>query len=152
MRCILALVFVMLLVVPPVQAAPDRDFEGFPGSISSPKVNVRAGPGTNFPILWVFKMQGYPIKTTAKYGHWYKIKDVEGEEGWIHQMFVSQLETAVVRGPQPATLYKDRDGTYPLLKLEAGVLVLLKRCALGLCEVEVSGEEGWIGSDKIKRP
>jgi SH3-like domain-containing protein len=155
MRFILTLIFAVLMLAPMVQdaqASPDRDFQGFPGSISSHKVNVRAGPGTNFPILWVFKMQGYPIKTTAKYGHWYKIKDAEGEEGWLHQMFVSRQETGLIRGPQPATLYKDRDGVYPLLKLEAGVLVLLKRCALGLCEVEVSGEEGWIDSKEIKRP
>ena len=146
------LLFVFLMVPQDVQASPDRDFKGFQGSIKSHEVNVRAGPGTNFPILWVFKMRGYPVKAVAKYSHWYKIRDAEGEEGWIHQNFMSTRETALIKSREPAVLYKDRDGVHPLLKLENGVLVVLKRCALGLCEVEVSGEDGWIDSTKLKRP
>lgn len=133
-------------------AGSDRNFKGFSGSLKSHEVNVRAGPGTNFPILWVFKMRGYPIKTLARYEHWLNIRDAEGEEGWVHQSFVSTLETALIRSKEPVTLYKDRDGKKPLLRLESGVLVLLKRCALGLCEVEVSGKEGWVNAENLKRP
>jgi len=133
-------------------AGPDRNFVGFSGSLKSHEVNVRAGPGINFPILWVFKMRGYPVKAIARYEHWLNIRDAEGEEGWVHQSFVSTLQTALIRSKEPVTLYKDRDGKKPLLRLESGVLVLLKRCALGLCEVEVSGQEGWIAADKLKQP
>ena len=133
-------------------AAPDRDFQAFGGSIKSHKVNVRAGPGTNYPILWVYKLRGYPVKAIRHFGGWYKIVDVEGETGWVYQNFVSPKKTAMVNEGRPAKFYNTRESATPTLLLEAGVVVLLKRCALGMCEVEISGQEGWVDKNRVNLP
>lgn len=133
-------------------AGPDRDFKSMAGSIKSHKVNVRAGPGTNYPILWVYRMRGYPVKAIAHFGGWYKITDVEGEEGWIYQNFFTPKKTAMISPGRPTPLYRNRESEKPALLLEEGVVVLLKRCALGMCEVGISGEEGWVSKERIKTP
>ena len=152
-RFLVFVLYVFFVLSPSgVAAAPDRDFQSFDGSIKSHKVNVRAGPGTNYPILWVYKLRGYPVRATHHYGGWYKILDVEGETGWVYQNFVSPTQTAMVSAGRPAKFYKTRESDIPTLLLEAGVVVLLKRCALGMCEVEISGQEGWVDKDRINLP
>ena len=148
----ISLLCFMLLSPPPAYSGPDRDFKPISGSIKSHKVNVRAGPGTNYPILWVYRMRGYPVKAIAHFGGWYKIVDVEGEEGWIYQNFFSPRQTAMVSVGSPAGFYKTRESKTPTLLLEEGVIVLLERCALGMCEVGISGEEGWVKKARVRRP
>lgn len=149
----LALLSVLFFMLPQVaHTAPDRDFKPIAGSIKSHKVNVRAGPGTNYPILWVYKMRGYPVKAIAHFGGWYKISDVEGEEGWIYQNFFTPKKTAMISAGLPAPFYHSRESKNPALLLEEGVVVLLKRCALGMCEVGISGEEGWVKKERVRTP
>ena len=146
--------FVATLMCHPgaLMAAPDRDFQAFGGSIQSNKVNVRAGPGTNYPILWVYKLRGYPVKAIRHFGGWYKIVDVEGEVGWVYQNFVSPKKTAMVSSGKPAKFFRTRESENPILLLEEGVVVLLRRCALGMCEVEMSSQAGWVDKARIRQP
>lgn len=143
---------IFLLFSPQIYGAPDRRFEPIHGSIKSHIVNVRAGPGTNYPILWVYKMRGYPVRAIAHYGGWYKITDVEGEAGWIYQNFFSPKKTAMISPGSPALFTPTRDRPHPTLLLEQGVIVLLKRCTLGLCEVGINGEQGWVKTNRIRQP
>ena len=144
----------LLLAISPaaVFAGPQNIFEPISGSIKSHKVNVRTGPGTTYPILWVYKMRGYPVKAIAHFGGWYKVVDVEGEEGWIYQNFFTPRPTAMISAGPPAGFYKTRESITPKLLLEEGVIVLLERCALGMCEVGISGEEGWVKKDRVRLP
>ena len=153
MKWFLLLLTSLLLLLPqPGTAAPDRDFSPIAGSIKSHKVNVRAGPGTGYPILWVYKLRGYPVKAIAHFGGWYKITDVEGEEGWIYQNFFTPRKTAMISPGPPASFYRQRESDTPTLLLEEGVVVLVKRCALGMCEVEISGQKGWIDKTRTRLP
>ncbi|MEC8467343.1 MAG: SH3 domain-containing protein, partial [Pseudomonadota bacterium] len=51
------------------------------GSIRQNEANVRSGPGTQYPILWIYKKFGYPVEILRKYQSWYQIRDIEGETG-----------------------------------------------------------------------
>lgn len=153
MQRIFILVLFSVLLLPAVaHTAPDRDFKPIAGSIKSHKVNVRAGPGTNYPILWVYKMRGYPVRATAHFGGWYKIVDVEGEAGWIYQNFFSTRQTAMVSPGAPAHFYASREHLNPRLLLAQEVIVLLKRCTLGFCEVGINGDVGWVKEERLRLP
>ncbi|MBS0541279.1 MAG: hypothetical protein JSR47_21120, partial [Proteobacteria bacterium] len=66
--------------------APVRRGSGLPlprfASLRSDLVNVRAGPGTRYPIEWVFKHKLMPVEIIAEYENYRKIRDWQGAGGW----------------------------------------------------------------------
>ena len=118
-------------------------------SMNSSKVNVRAGPGTRYPIKWVFQRKTLPVQIIAESDTWRKIRDFEGIEGWVHQRMLSGRRRAVVTGAM-TTIKKraTRDsknssfvGTWRHLRLE--------KCSGAWCLVEGGSYEGWIGRQSI---
>jgi len=109
------------------------------------KVFVRAGPGQNYPIKWVFRRAGLPVEIILEYGGWRKIRDLEGEEGWVHKMLLSGRRSGIVLGEQGAVMRSGPDNDSRLLaKLEPGVIAPIKECASYWCRVDVSGYRGWV--------
>src|ERR1700687_1013091 len=47
-------------------------------SLRSDEVNVRTGPGTRYPVDWVFKRKAMPAEIVAEYESWRKIRDWAG--------------------------------------------------------------------------
>lgn len=65
-------------------------------AIQADVANVRADPGTKGDILW--KMERYyPIIVLEKKGPWYRFKDMDGHQGWIHKSLLGSTATVVVR-------------------------------------------------------
>ena len=92
---------------------------------------------------------GWPVMILAKYDNWYKIRDVEGEEGWTYIGMVSGEQTAIVSTGEPAVLYKKADGSKPLYRLEQGVVVGIEQCGELQCEVSVRGSNGWLSKERL---
>jgi SH3-like domain-containing protein len=121
-----------------------------PASLKRNEVNVRAGPGTRYPILWVFQRKGWPVQLLAKYDNWYKIRDIEGEEGWAYVGMVSQTQTAVVSAGPPLMLFKGKnEETLPVYRLGPGVVVELESCGEQKCKVSVRGSSGWVLKNRL---
>ncbi|MBI1363847.1 MAG: SH3 domain-containing protein [Proteobacteria bacterium] len=144
------LITLCLAVAPAVLRAEDaQEFAAFFGSLRDDKVNVRAGPGTQYPILWVYKMDGYPVRVIAKYQNWLKVRDVEGEEGWVYRNFVSRRQSAIVQSDSPIALTKDREGRKIIARLENGVIARVDKCEVGQCLLVVSGMKGWADKTRL---
>ena len=54
-------------------------------SIKPARVNVRVGPGRNYTVVFSYQKQGLPVEITQEYDQWRKIRDSEGDEGWVYQ-------------------------------------------------------------------
>ena len=69
-------------------------------SVRSNEANLRTGPGTRYPIEWVFKHQGLPVEIIAKDDEdmWRRVRDADGAEGWVHKSELSGKRTGVVIG------------------------------------------------------
>lgn len=143
-----ALLFLLSILIYPSWAQKSADYPRF-ASLKRTEVNVRAGPGTRYPILWVFQRQGWPVQLLTRYENWYKIRDVEGEEGWVYIGMVSPRHTALVAPGEPITLYKDAQGTRPLYQLETNVLVSIESCAEFACKVDVRGTAGYLPKSRL---
>jgi len=66
-------------------------------SVKKDNVNVRSGPGTEFPVaMELFK--GYPLKVVQKKGDWLKVTDFEKDSGWIYSSLVKPGSTVIVNG------------------------------------------------------
>ena len=99
-------------------------------SLSSNKINVRAGPGRRYPIKWIFQRKNLPVKIIAESDTWRKIKDHEGIEGWVHQRMLSGRRWAIILGE--TTLITKRQNKFAapgVARFEAGVIASLEECS-----------------------
>ncbi|MBY0264274.1 MAG: hypothetical protein K2P90_02435 [Holosporales bacterium] len=69
-------------------------------SIRAPEVNVRKGPGMQYPIVWVLLCPGFPVKIVAEFGMWRKIEDSLGTKGWVHKSMLSSQKTLCLKTQQ----------------------------------------------------
>lgn len=117
-------------------------------SLKKTEVNVRSGPGNQYPILWVYQRSGYPVQLLARYDNYYKLRDVEGEEGWAYIGMISARLTGLVAGKEPAPLRRHEAPDSPVVaRLAPGVSVELLECNTAsptMCKVETAGYKGWI--------
>src|SRR6056297_510066 len=67
-------------------------------SLKSSEVNLRKGPNVKYPIVWTYKRKGYPMKIIAEFENWRKLKDKNGDSGWVHINLLSNSRKAVVIG------------------------------------------------------
>ena len=118
-------------------------------SMNSSKVNVRAGPGTRYPIKWVFQRETLPVQIIAESDTWRKIRDFEGIEGWVHQRMLSGRRRAVVTGAIQQLKREPQKTAKTVALLEPGVILRLEKCSGAWCLVEAGSYEGWIGRQSI---
>lgn len=123
-----------------------QESESFYGSISSNTVNVRVGPGTQYPISWVYKQKHWPVEAVAKHQGWYKIRDIDGEEGWIYQRFFSKARYGIINNEnkEVVNMYKKRDGKTAVVKFETGAIIKILSCELDICRVSHGRKKGWL--------
>jgi len=113
-------------------------------SVASPKANVRSGPGLNHEILWSVGKY-YPVDIVKKSGNWYKIRDFEGDIGWMHRSLLKKIPAVIVKG----ALVNVRSGPgmkyRVLFQAEKGVsFKLLKKKKNWLKVRHADGDIGWI--------
>ncbi|PWR21937.1 SH3 domain-containing protein [Zavarzinia compransoris] len=116
-------------------------------SLGSSEINVRTGPGSQYPITWKYVRSGLPVEIVAEFEYWRKIRDHDGSVGWVHKSLLSGKRFASVEGAI-RVLYADAaDDSRPVLRLEPGVLVRLERCKGAWCRATVEGKRGWLMRD-----
>lgn len=81
-------------------------------SLRASNVLMRAGPGRDFPALWMFQRIGLPMLKLDTHGHWVQVQDPQGQKGWMLQTLLNAQRTVVLkRGP--VELKKHPDATAP---------------------------------------
>jgi len=112
-------------------------------SLKSSKINMRVGPGDEFPISWVFLRAGLPMMLVAEFQHWRKVKYLDNTEGWMHKNMISGRNTAVVIKDN-ALLYKRDSESCPIAKLEKDVIVRVLEKRDDWIKVDINKIKGWI--------
>ncbi|MFO1170492.1 MAG: SH3 domain-containing protein [Hyphomicrobiaceae bacterium] len=131
-------------------------------SLKADRVNVRKGPGTDYPIAWVFERAGLPVEVVREYGIWRQIRDSDGSQGWVLQNLLSGRRTAIVapwdRKPKdksapkgkPIPVHSDAsDGSSVTAYAEAGTLAGLIGCDTSWCEVSIADRRGYVEQSKL---
>lgn len=110
-------------------------------SLGSPKINVRHGPGQKYQVAWIFTQSGLPVEIIQEFDTWRKVRDSDGDEGWIHQSLLSGRRTGIIapwlhEQSQAIPLYARADRGAPLrAQLAPKVLVNVQECAESWCEI-----------------
>jgi SH3-like domain-containing protein len=139
-----------LLALLPAQAA-DKTTLPVPRFVTlrSDKVNVRTGPGEQYPIDWVFTRKDMPVEIVAEFNHWHRIRDVEGTEGWVQERMVTGKRAVIVRGQQRVLRDRPSGDAAIVARAEPGVIAKLLECQPGWCRVEAAGVSGWLKREEI---
>jgi SH3-like domain-containing protein len=132
---------------------PLRKGTGLPlprfASLRSDETNVRAGPGSRYPIEWVFLRKSMPVEIVAEYENWRKIRDWQGSGGWVHQSLLTGKRSVTVARKE-AILYKTpATSATEVARLQAEVICLVKSCNGDWCRVQTGPYVGWIERAKV---
>jgi SH3-like domain-containing protein len=108
------------------------------------KVNLRAGPGDQYPIRWVLTRKGMPVEVIDRFDVWRKILDWQGSVGWVHERMLVGNRTVIVTGIERTLHAEPSETAKPVARAEPGVVGRLLACHGAWCRIEAQGVKGWI--------
>jgi SH3-like domain-containing protein len=127
-------------------------------SLKSDRVNLRAGPGTDYPTSWVYRRAGLPVEVVEEFETWRKVRDAEGTVGWVLHSLLSGRRTALVlpwelkQGappPQVTIRSSDSERSGAVAIVEAGVIADVQTCDGLWCYVTVDAYRGYVEQKKL---
>jgi len=112
-------------------------------SLKKDKVNVRYGPGFEYPIKYIYKKINLPIKQIDKKENFRRIIDLKNNSGWIH---ISQLKkvNSIIPITDKILFSKPTNFSKPLAKIEKGRVLLIQTCSNDWCKIKTDKFKGWI--------
>ena len=116
-------------------------------SLRADAVNLRVGPGDQYPIAWVYHRAGLPVEVLREFDVWRLVVDADGTEGWMHEATLVDTRHFVIKGQSQVTLFRSpSDQSNPAAQLMPGVIGLIQRCDTGAdwCHVHVGHVGGWL--------
>lgn len=65
-------------------------------AVDRDRINVRSGPGLNYSILWHLE-RGFPLQVIGSKQNWYRVRDYEGDVGWVYKPLTNGRAHVVVK-------------------------------------------------------
>lgn len=147
--CIALLLGAMSLIAPvTANVAVGQNASGLPlprfVSFRAAEVNMRTGPGIQYPVDWVYSRRSLPVEIIAEFETWRKVRDWEGTQGWVHQSLLSGKRTVIVTG-ETRNLRASPDAASRIVaRVEPSVIGELNDCSAGWCRISIEGYQGWL--------
>jgi SH3-like domain-containing protein len=150
MRPLAASLFIWLLaLLASPAAAQDREVPYW-ATLRVDEVNMRVGPSEAYPIAWVYRRQGLPVKVIRVRHGWRLVQDPDGERGWIVARLLDPKRGAIVIGDGLAEMREGPEsGARVLWRVEAGVVGALRDCKDGWCRFEIGQRKGWMPAARL---
>ena len=117
-------------------------------SLKKNKVNVRYGPGFDFPIKYIYKKINLPIKQIDEKENFRRIIDIKKNSGWIH---ISQLKkvNSVIALQDKILFKKSSFFSKPIAKIKKGRLLVIQKCQNKWCKVKTQNFKGWVNKNSL---
>ena len=112
------------------------------------KVNVRYGPGRDYPIKYVYNKKNLPVKVIDKKENFRKIIDFKKNSGWIHTSQLKKSKSFILLKDQ-ILFSKPTKHSKPLFKISKGRLLIVKKCKKNWCRVKTENFLGWVKTNEI---
>ena len=112
-------------------------------SLKKNKVNVRYQPSFDSKIKYIYKKINLPLKQIDKKENFRRIVDLKNNSGWIH---ISQLKksNSVIVLENKILFKKPSNFSKPIVRLEKGRLLVIKKCEDDWCNITTGDYSGWI--------
>ncbi len=117
-------------------------------SLKSPKVHLRTGPGTRYPIEWILTLRNMPVEVIDEFSTWRKIRDWQGSAGWVHRSLLSGQRWVILK--EDVLLYKaPKRGSGIKARLSKKVVGQLQHCMGDWCKGTFGGFIGWVERKRV---
>ena len=116
--------------------------------LKNSKVNVRMGPGMDYPIKFIYKKKYLPVKIIDKKDNFRKIIDHKKNSGWIHRTQLKKINSLLVLSDR-ILFKKPTYNSKPLANIKSGRLFVLEKCKKNWCEVSSQSYSGWITIENV---
>lgn len=118
-------------------------------SLRADEVNLRAGPGTRYPIEWVYKRRNLPVEVIDEFDTWRRIRDWEGTEGWVHQSMLNGRRSIIIVDDLAMLRRDPQEDARGVARLEAGVIGRVDSCGDIWCVVTAFNRKGWLRREQF---
>jgi len=118
-------------------------------SVAGNTLNMREGPGTQTPVLWELK-KGYPLQIIGRKGNWIKVRDFEGDTGWVARSLTGNAAHHIVKS-KVANIRQGPGTQHRVVgKANYGDLLRTREKRAGWVRVErAEGPGGWIAKQLL---
>jgi SH3-like domain-containing protein len=115
-------------------------------SLRADEVNLRTGPGVQYPVDWVYLRQNLPVQIIAEYDTWRKIRDWQGTQGWVHQSMLSGKRTFVITGKKRTIRRRSDSKSPPVAIIHLNAIGDISSCSdlKGWCKISANDNKGWL--------
>ena len=113
------------------------------------KVKVRQGPSFKYPVKFIYKKKYLPVKIIDSKDNFKKIIDLKKNNGWIHVSQLTKKKSAINISNLSIAFNKPNIYSQPLVRLEKGKMVIIKKCSDEWCKITSGGYGGWIFKNSL---
>ena len=117
-------------------------------SLKNDKVNVRYGPGFDFPIKFIYFKKFLPVKIIDTKENFRRIVDHKKNSGWIHWTQLRKVNSLIILEDK-IIFKKNSKFSEPILKIKKGRLVIIKKCMDSWCKIKTDNFEGWLQNSNV---
>jgi SH3-like domain-containing protein len=119
-------------------------------SIKSGEANSRKGPGAQYPAINIYQYKGLPVEIIAEFDQWRQIRDIEGDEGWIHMSILSNKRSVIIKTSIEELMYKsDSLRSTVIAKLKPHLVCQLSKCDKSWCKIKCQDRKGWVSRNSL---
>tara|TARA_Y100000590_G_C15334748_1_gene869110 strand:+ start:44 stop:499 length:456 start_codon:yes stop_codon:yes gene_type:complete len=112
-------------------------------SIKKEKAYSRHNASFDAPIEYIYQKKYLPILIINEHDNWREIRDIEGDESWMHISMISYKKTFINKKEQNLYKYKDNKDIVNAI-VKKGVVGKIIKCEEKLCKVKIKPYSGWI--------
>jgi SH3-like domain-containing protein len=114
-------------------------------------VNLRSGPGTRYPIEWVYKRRDLPVEIEREFENWRLIRDPEGIRGWVHTATLTGRRGFIIGKSEVALRRDAKDTASAVALLKPGVIGRIRSCQANSdwCQVQVGDYRGYLRREQF---
>ncbi len=114
---------------------------------------MREGPSKDHRIKWVFKREGMPVEIIAEFDNWRRVRDSDGDDGWVYHARLSGRRTAQInpklKVEHVALHSRDSESSQIVARLQPGVIGSVEQCTGRWCRIVGEGFDGWAPQDRL---
>ena len=117
-------------------------------SLKYKKVNVRYGPGLDYPIKFVYLKKNFPVEVIDEKENFKKIIDYKNNGGWVHR---SQLKKngSLIALEEKILFNSSTKYSSPLAVIKRGRLLIIKKRKKNWLKVATGDYTGWVINAKL---
>ena len=119
-------------------------------SLKSDEVNLRIGSSTNYPIILKYVTKNMPIEIIDEYERWRKIRDKDGNEGWIRKDLLKGDRFIIIIKSDKSKIYMfSKPNGITIGEIGELNIARIKVCLKKWCKIKFDNNTGWINKKNL---